>query len=102
MTTPRVEIDYKKSEKAVLAVLKALGVRYQVEEEESATAENPSPSGDKWFLDPENMAKVKAGIADVEAGRTKAYSLTPVIGRAESTKKTVSFIKSYINNVSMR
>lgn len=69
MTTLRVEIDNKKSEKAVLAVLQALGVRYQVEGEESVPAENPSPSGDKWFRDPENTTKVKAGIADIEAGR---------------------------------
>ncbi|MGK6350329.1 hypothetical protein [Parapedobacter sp. DT-150] len=69
MTTLRVEIKNKQSEKVVLAVLKALDLRYQVENGASATAENPSPSGDKWFLDPENMALVEKGIADVKAGR---------------------------------
>jgi PHD/YefM family antitoxin component YafN of YafNO toxin-antitoxin module len=32
-------------------------------------SENPSPSGDTWFDDPENMASVMRGIADVKAGR---------------------------------
>ncbi|KAA6348994.1 hypothetical protein EZS27_003594 [termite gut metagenome] len=32
-------------------------------------SENPSPSGDTWFDDPENMASVMRGMADIKAGR---------------------------------
>ncbi|KAA6330156.1 hypothetical protein EZS27_021108 [termite gut metagenome] len=32
-------------------------------------SENPSPSGDTWFDDPENMASVMRGIEDIKAGR---------------------------------
>ncbi|KAA6328115.1 hypothetical protein EZS27_022961 [termite gut metagenome] len=32
-------------------------------------SENPSPSGDIWFDDPENMASVMRGIEDVKAGK---------------------------------
>ncbi len=31
--------------------------------------ENPSPSRDPWFDDPENIAIVMRGIEDVKAGR---------------------------------
>lgn len=37
--------------------------------------ENPSPSGDEWFNDPENMKEVQQGIADMKAGKGKAYSM---------------------------
>ena len=33
--------------------------------------ENPSPSGDPWWDDPENMAAVKKGVAEYKAGRVK-------------------------------
>ena len=36
-----------------------------------AVYENPSPSGDKWFDDPENMAVVMRGIEDAKAGRCR-------------------------------
>lgn len=80
MTTLRVEISNKKSEKVVLAVLKALDLRYQVEDKAFTTTENPSPSGDKWFLDPENIAMIEKGIADIKAGRAKEYSLAEIKG----------------------
>lgn len=41
-------------------------------------SENPSPSGDPWFDDPENMASVRRGIEDVKAGRCHAYSLDEI------------------------
>lgn len=41
-------------------------------------SENPSPSGDPWFDDPENMASVRRGIEDVKAGRCRAYSLDEI------------------------
>jgi len=41
-------------------------------------SENPSPSGDEWFNDPENMASVRRGIADMKAGRCRAYSIEEI------------------------
>lgn len=40
--------------------------------------ENPSPSGDKWFDNPENMAVVKQGIAEMEAGQGRAYTMDDI------------------------
>lgn len=39
------------------------------------TSTSPSPSGDTWFDDPENMASVMRGIEDAEQGRKKAYTM---------------------------
>ncbi len=39
---------------------------------------NPSPSGDTWFDDPENMASVKQGIEDAKQGRKKAYTIEEI------------------------
>ena len=41
-------------------------------------SENPSPSGDPWFDDPENMASVRRGIEDLKAGRCRAYSMEEI------------------------
>ena len=38
--------------------------------------ENPSPSGDKWFDDAENMASVKRGIEEMKSG--KAYTMDEI------------------------
>ena len=40
--------------------------------------ENPSPSGDPWFNNPENMASVKRGIEDIKSGRCRAYSMDEI------------------------
>lgn len=40
--------------------------------------DNPSPSGDTWFDDPENMASVQRGISDMKAENTKAYSIEEI------------------------
>lgn len=40
--------------------------------------ENPSPSGDPWFNDPENMASVKRGMEDIKVGRCRAYSVDEI------------------------
>lgn len=42
--------------------------------------ENPSPSGDPWFADPENIASVKRGIAEMKAGKGRAYSMDEIRG----------------------
>lgn len=43
-----------------------------------AIYENPSPSGDPWFDDPENMASVNRGIAELKAGKGRAYSMDEI------------------------
>ena len=40
--------------------------------------ENPSPSGDKWFDDDENMESVRRGIQEVEEGQGKAYTMDEI------------------------
>lgn len=40
--------------------------------------ENPSPSGDIWFNDPENIASVKKGIHEMETGQGKVYSMEEI------------------------
>lgn len=45
-----------------LLIAKANSVSIEVKE-------NPSPSGDSWFNDPENLALVMRGIEDAKAGR---------------------------------
>ena len=40
--------------------------------------EKPSPSGDKWFDDAENMASVKRGIEEMKSGKGKAYTMDEI------------------------
>lgn len=40
--------------------------------------ENPSPSGDSWFEDRDNMASAKRGIAEMKEGKGKAYSIDEI------------------------
>jgi hypothetical protein len=39
---------------------------------------NPSPSGDPWFDNPENMASVMRGIEETKQGKTKTYTIDDV------------------------
>lgn len=41
-------------------------------------SENPSPSGDPWFNDSENMASVMRGVAEMKAGKGRAYSMEEI------------------------
>lgn len=41
-------------------------------------SENPSPSGDPWFNDPENIASLNRGIAEMKAGKGRAYSMDEI------------------------
>ncbi len=41
-------------------------------------SENPSPSGDPWFDDPENIASVKRGMAQMKAGEGRAFSMEEI------------------------
>ncbi len=36
--------------------------------------ENPSPTGDEWFNDPENTDSIKRGISEFEAGKGRVYT----------------------------
>ena len=40
--------------------------------------ENPSPSGDKWFDEPENMESVRRGIQEMNDGHGKAYTMDEI------------------------
>ena len=39
---------------------------------------NPSPSGDAWFENKDNVETIKRGIEDVSCGRVKQYSLSGI------------------------
>lgn len=41
-------------------------------------SKNPSPSGDPWFDDPENMAELNEGIRQYKEGKTKAYTMDEI------------------------
>lgn len=43
--------------------------------------ENPSPSNDPWFDDPENMKIVKRGIKELEEGKGKVYTASQLKAR---------------------
>ncbi len=41
-------------------------------------SDSPSPSGDEWFDDPENLASVRRGMEEIKAGKGKAYSMKEI------------------------
>lgn len=41
-------------------------------------SKKPSPSGDPWFDDPDNMASIRRGIAEKEAGLGRIYSMDEI------------------------
>ncbi len=40
--------------------------------------DNPSPSGDAWFEDKDNMAMLEDGIRQQKSGEVKAYSMDEI------------------------
>lgn len=40
--------------------------------------ENPSPSGDTWFNNPENINSIETGIAEMKACEGRAYTLAEI------------------------
>lgn len=40
--------------------------------------ENPSPSKDPWFDDPDNLASIDRGVAQMKAGKGKVYSMDEI------------------------
>ena len=43
--------------------------------------ESPSPSGDPWFDDPENIRMVEQGIAQYKRGNCRTYSLDEITNK---------------------
>ena len=40
--------------------------------------ENPLPSGDKWFDDPDNMESVRRGMKEMNEGQGKVYTMDEI------------------------
>ena len=65
-----------------LAKQQGFSVRYVAPvrtEKKSTNPLNPSPSGDPWWDDPRNVAKVDAGLRDIAAGRVVTEEDSPII-----------------------
>lgn len=61
--------------------LKAFIEKILIKKADSVSVEvstNPSPSGDTWFDDPENMTSVMRGIEDAKQGKQKAYTMDEI------------------------
>lgn len=54
-----------------ILISKANGIAVEI-------SENPSPSNDEWFDDPQNMESVNKGISEMKEGKTKAYSMSEI------------------------
>ena len=67
METLIVEPKNRKQLIAIKSFLKALNVSFRKDDDSSI---NPSASGDKWFLDPENLSIVEKGMQDSKKGKT--------------------------------
>ncbi|WP_236979947.1 hypothetical protein [Membranihabitans maritimus] len=57
-----IELENERKTQMLLKFLEELNIPYSSEK-------NPSPSGDRWFSDPENINILDKGIADEKAGR---------------------------------
>ena len=57
-----IELKSKSKREMLLKILDAVGIPY-------SDQQNPSPSGDKWFLESDNVRLIDKGIADIKAGR---------------------------------
>lgn len=57
-----IELRSKSKREMLLKILDAVGIPY-------SDQQNPSPSGDKWFLESGNTGLIEKGIADIKAGR---------------------------------
>lgn len=40
--------------------------------------ENPSPSGDSWFANPENITSIEKGISEMKAGKGRTYTIEEI------------------------
>lgn len=41
-------------------------------------SENPSPSGDTWFDNPDNIASVKRGMKEMKQGKGRAFNMDEI------------------------
>lgn len=64
-------------ERLIEEVLIDAGKKFKIEVR-STNPNNPSPSGDPWWDDPENVAMVERGIEDVKAGRCTVMSMEEI------------------------
>lgn len=53
----------------------AMEARLAEELSAAQRADNPSPSGDAWFDDYENMDMVRRGVSQIEQGRCKSFTV---------------------------
>lgn len=67
----------QKDLKIIKAFLKAIEIPFEKLKDKSLP-QNPSPSGDPWFDNPENLAMVEKGFEDVKAGRVQEVTLEDV------------------------
>ena len=71
---------------SLMAVAQGKSLKAYIESELIAKAnsisvevkENPSPSNDDWFDNPDNIAELNKGIRDLKEGKTKAYSMSEI------------------------
>ncbi|GHT43028.1 hypothetical protein FACS189443_6600 [Planctomycetales bacterium] len=70
-------------------------LREEKGEKRSTNPDNPSPSGDPWWDDPENVKIVDAGLADVRAGRVvrldEDSELQAIFAKYVSLPRSASF-----------
>ncbi|HEY8783934.1 MAG TPA: hypothetical protein VIM16_20060 [Mucilaginibacter sp.] len=80
MATLKIEIDEERDLSELQAVLKRMGLKFEIEEDED----------DDWGDLPEAAIEgIKAGLADAEAGRTHSHEYV----MAEMNKKIAEFRK---------
>ena len=56
--------------------------------------DNPSPSGDKWFDEPENMESVRRGIQEMNENKGTAYTMDEI-------RKSMAFATAAMNDQRM-
>ena len=61
----RIIIELKNKDKLqmLIGILNAIGIPFK-------KVENPSPSGDKWFLEKGNVEIIEKGIKELQSGKT--------------------------------
>ena len=59
-------------------IINRLRMRYISNSISVEVHENPSPSGDEWFEDAENMESVRQGIQEMNDGHGKAYTMDEI------------------------
>ncbi len=57
-----IELKSKKKLETVTKILEALNISY-------VEKKNPSPSGDRWFLDQDNLAELDKGLKSLKRGK---------------------------------